>query len=272
MLTQIMLKFKGDVLSIDSFVRCHQVEESNNSQIQDVVECFEDVADAANCAIHLWHHTRKNHGDQTTVEFARGASSFIDSCRSVRILEKMTKKERDELLGIMPNIGQAGWYFRAFNGKRNFAPPTDQSDWFMFVSIQLHNWTSEFDGDGDNVGVVTPWIYPKLEMPRITEFDIERVLQVVKAGGPWRKDSQSKIEQWVGIPIAQGLNLNLADTRAKTAVKKLLDQLLRTGRLRVVDGLDRNGMQRAYVVVSTPSTGDGVGEKENMQETPDFPA
>ena len=124
MLTQIMLKFKGDVLSIDSFVHCHQVEESNNSQIQDVVECFEDVADAANCAIHLWHHTRKNHGDQTTVESARGASSFINSCRSVRILEKMTKKERDELLGIMPNIGQAGWYFRAFNGKRNFAPPT----------------------------------------------------------------------------------------------------------------------------------------------------
>ena len=40
-----------------------------------------------------------------------------------------------------------GFYFRSFNGKRNFAPPADQSDWFKLESIDLRN--------GDNVGVVT---------------------------------------------------------------------------------------------------------------------
>jgi hypothetical protein len=45
-----------------------------------------------------------------------------------------------------------GYYFRAFNGKRNFAPPAEASDWFKIESLVLAN--------GDNVGVVTGWRYP----------------------------------------------------------------------------------------------------------------
>jgi hypothetical protein len=39
-----------------------------------------------------------------------------------------------------------------FNGKRNFAPPAEVSDWFEIKSVDLRN--------GDNVGVVTTWSYP----------------------------------------------------------------------------------------------------------------
>jgi hypothetical protein len=46
----------------------------------------------------------------------------------------------------------AGFYFRSFNGKRNFAPPAAESDWFKLESILLAN--------GDDVGVVTMWTYP----------------------------------------------------------------------------------------------------------------
>ena len=105
----------------------------------EVIECYEEVAAGANCAVHLWHHTRKGNGEGATVESARGAQAFVDAYRSVRILERMTKKERNDLLVAVPDIGEAGWYFREFNGKRNFAPPADESSWYRYVSIELDN-------------------------------------------------------------------------------------------------------------------------------------
>jgi RecA-family ATPase len=88
----------ADVLSVDSFIRTHQVNENDNSAMQEVVECFEDIAQAANCAVHLWHHTRKLGGERATIEAARGASAFIDACRSARVLE------HEQLLEIAPDM------------------------------------------------------------------------------------------------------------------------------------------------------------------------
>src|SRR5262249_43682453 len=129
-LTRLMIEHRADVLSIDSFIRTHKVNENDNSAIQEVVECFEDIAQEANCAIHLWHHTRKLGGEKATIEAARGASAFIDACRSARVLETMSSdKEHKQLMAIQPDMLPAGFYFRAFNGKRSFAPPADQSEW-----------------------------------------------------------------------------------------------------------------------------------------------
>jgi hypothetical protein len=151
-LTQLMLKHRGDVLSIDSFIRTHKVNENDNSAIQEVVECFEDIAQGANGAVHLWHHTRKPGGEKATIESARGASAFMDACRSGRVLDMMTEKERDELASIDPEMLPAPFYFRAFSGKRSFAPPAEQSDWFRRESLTLAN--------GDNVWVAVLWKYP----------------------------------------------------------------------------------------------------------------
>jgi DNA polymerase I-like protein with 3'-5' exonuclease and polymerase domains len=151
-LTKLMLKHRGDVLSIDSFIRAHKVNENDNSAIQEVVECFEDIAQGANGAVHLWHHTRKPGGEKATIESARGASAFMDACRSGRVLDMMTEKERNELADINPEMLPAPFYFRAFSGKRSFAPPAEQSDWFRRESLTLAN--------GDNVWVAVLWKYP----------------------------------------------------------------------------------------------------------------
>ena len=249
-LTELMFKHRADVLSIDSFVRTHGVNENDNKAIQVVVSCFEEVARTANCAVHLWHHTRKMGGDQASVESARGAQAFIDACRSIRILETMSKKTRDELLGVMPEIGEPGYYFREFNGKRNFAPPSDQSNWFKYVSIKLRNWTSEFEDDGDNIGVVTPWQYPALKLPPVTSTDLERVCAAIAAGGPWRADPRSTKEPWVGVPIAQALGRDLLDKRVKSAVAKLVKDWLSAGKLKVVERTDKNRHTREYVEVA----------------------
>jgi hypothetical protein len=144
---------KIDVLSIDSFIRTHKVNENDNSAIQEVIECFEDIANEAQCAVHLWHHTRKAGGDKITIESARGAIAFVDACRSARVLEKMSSKEHAELKAVQPDMLPApDFYFRAFNGKRNFAPPADQPEWFVLDSVTLAR--------GDDVGVVASWQYP----------------------------------------------------------------------------------------------------------------
>ena len=54
--------------------------------------------------------------------------------------------------GSRPTCWPPGFYFRAFNGKRNFAPPAESSDWFMLENLALLN--------GDEIGVATAWTYP----------------------------------------------------------------------------------------------------------------
>ena len=243
-LTALVLEHRADVLSIDSFVRSHAVRENDNKAIEAVIECFEEIASKGNCAVHLWHHTRKMNGDQATVESARGAQAFNDTCRSVRVLEKMTQSERRELLGILPDMKAPGFYFKEFNGKRNFSEPAEEANWFELVNIKLRN--AEFD-DGDRVGVVTKWYYPKLEVPPVVDTTIERILTKLRKGGPWRSDHRSEDEPWVGIPIAEVLVLNLSDARAKKAVAKIVKDLLRTGQLVKVDGFDKQGHSRPYI-------------------------
>jgi hypothetical protein len=125
--------------------------------------------------MHLWHHTRKSGGEKVTIESARGAIAFIDACRSARILETMSAKEHEQLAGIEPGMLAPGYYFRAFNGKRNFAPPAEQSDWFKIESLVLAN--------GDNVGVVTAWRYPASQAA-IPPEAIERILAEIDRGMP----------------------------------------------------------------------------------------
>jgi DNA polymerase I-like protein with 3'-5' exonuclease and polymerase domains len=151
-LIRLVAEHRADVLSIDSLIRTHKVNENDNSAMQEVIECYEDVALPGRCAVHLWHHTRKPGGEKATIESARGASALIDACRAVRLMDKMSAKEHEELREIQPDMLPPGHYFRTFSGKRSFAPPADQSDWFKIENLTLAN--------NDNVGVVTPWRYP----------------------------------------------------------------------------------------------------------------
>jgi hypothetical protein len=72
-----------------------------------------------------------------------------------------------------PALAAPGFYFRAFNGKRNFAPPADLSDWFEIKSVALHN--------GDNVGVVTPWTWPGIKTDIPPEI-VGRILADIDKG------------------------------------------------------------------------------------------
>jgi hypothetical protein len=90
-------------------------------------------------------------------------------------MEKMTTKEHEELTEIQPDMLPPGHYIRSFSGKRSFAPPADESDWFEVKNITLLN--------GDNVGVVTLWRYPASQAT-ITPDIAERIIKEIGEGMP----------------------------------------------------------------------------------------
>jgi len=196
-LTKLMLDHHADVLSIDSFIRTHRVNENDNSAVQEVVECFEDIATAAQCAVHLWHHTRKAGGERATIETTRGAIAFVDACRSARILETMSAKEHTQLLEVHPEMLPAPFYFRAFNGKRNFAPPASQSDWYKLESVVLLN--------GDDVGVATAWQYPETWedlSPELTALVVDEIDRGMPDGRRYSNDNAAK--KRAAWPVVRG--------------------------------------------------------------------
>jgi hypothetical protein len=232
---------KIDVIMVDPFVGCYEINENDNSKVNVVCQEWATIAEHGPCAIDLAHHVRKggSRDGGHTVDDARGASALINSCRSVRILNTMTREE-----GEKAGVERHRSYFRIDNGKANLAPPPEKSEWRRFVSVDLDNATAE--SDSDRVGVVVEWIWPD-PMDALTTHHLRLAQKAVSEGGPWRKDSQAK--KWVGIPIAAALALDAQDKAHAAKIKGVLKVWLSTGMFRVVEGLDEKSMPREFVEV-----------------------
>ena len=229
------------VLSVDPFVSTHAVNENDNSAIRGVIECYDLIAEQADCAVHLWHHTRKGNGQGASLDSARGASSFVDACRSVRVLEKMTAEE-----GKKQGIGDYHRYFRAFSGKLNFAPPTENSEWYQIKSVPVMNGALPFTdpnggNGGDDVGVVDAWSLP--EAAALSPEDIEAIKKEV-ANSEWRADVRAGM--WVGNAVAQVLRLD--PDLDKDRIKRVIRKLISEGVLKTVPGRSEGRKQCIFVV------------------------
>jgi hypothetical protein len=230
-----------DVLIIDPFVSCHEVEENDNSAIDQVAKEWSRVADLGNCAVHLVHHTRKAPaGTEVTTESGRGAKALTDACRVARAINQMSEKESKAA-----GVENHRLYFRTYNDKANLAPPVTNSDWFMLTSVNLGN--GPLGTDGDSVGVVTKWELPD-PLDGITGRDFDKVASVIR-GGSWRDNPQAKA--WVGHAIAKALGLDVADKLDKAKVSGLLRVWLGTGSLIKVERVDADSRkEKTFVEVA----------------------
>lgn len=219
-----------DVVIIDPFVSSHRVVENDNSAIEAVAKTWVKIADEANIAIDLSHHSRKTGGAEVTVEDGRGAVALINACRTVRALNAMTPEEAKQC----DLDYRRGEFFRVDDGKTNMALPAAKAGWYRMASVDLHNGPlgPTFPG-GDQVGVATAWNRPN-PMAGITDMDFERVALVIKSGS-WRKNEQANA--WVGYAVAQGIpRLSVAKDRAK--IKALIKHWLAQGKLVEVSRID----------------------------------
>ena len=230
-----LLKHKIDVLSVDPLIMTHGVNENDNEKIRAVIEIYNDVAMQANCGINLWHHTRKGNGGDVTVDSVRGAGALVDACRSVRILETMTRTEA-EAAGIEPRDHR--FYFKEFSGKLNFSPPLDQVRWFRLHNMELDNGGGLF---GDEVGAVSTWTYPGIKEADLNPVQIAEIKRLVSSSS-WRDDVRAAM--WVGKAIGQ--ILGLSNNKRIEAIKK---ELLERGILKQVLGKDEKSNDRYFVTV-----------------------
>ena len=99
-------------------------------------------------------------------------------------------------------------------------------------------------------------------MPKIDDIAIIKILKAIRAGGPWRANAASKKELWVGVPIAEVLELNLAIKQAKDFVAKVIQDLLGKRHLKTVTRNDPHREPKLYIeaaAVPEPSTAENDG-------------
>jgi AAA domain len=229
-----------DVLVIDPFVKSHSVNENDNGQIDAVATEWANIAEAANCSIELLHHTRKNGGQEVTVEDARGAGSLVNAARSVRVANKMTTEEA-AAAGI--DKRQKWRYFRTDDPKANMSPPPDKALWYRLETQPL--------GNGDDVGVVTRWEWP--EDTGVSAETITAAQQAIRDGGPWLASARSP--RWVGIPAAEAVRLDLSDPHERKRVLTLVKTWIENRWLKTVTREDETRHERVFVEVGNRADG-----------------
>lgn len=231
-----------DVFVVDPFVSSHAVAENDNSAIDAVVKAWNRVAGGGNCAIELVHHARKLGDNEVTAESSRGAIAMVAACRDVQVLNRMTKEEGERYA-----VDNHRLYFRCHSDKANLAPPSDVSDWYRLVSVDLCNGPP---GESDQVQAVTRWDLPDA-LDGLTARDLFAVQKAI-AAGEWREDSQAK--NWAGVAVAQVLNFDLKSAPPLARVKTLLKTWLANGALKATRRPDEHRKKRTFFEVGKWAT------------------
>jgi len=221
---RIIRKRRIDVVIFDPFVSLHRVSENDNGAIDLLVKALAGIAQEANCAMMLVHHTRKPKGEEGGVDDARGASALVNAARYVRVLNPMTT---DESTRLAIADEKRGFYFRAVDGKTNLTPPAESSEWYRLEGFELGNGRG-FEDEGDNVGVVTRFVVTATpEQDRIAHLTQMDFAAAFAVGGPWRFDKQARAG-WAGDHLA--LWLGMVDVTP--ADKGALDRAIRNAVVR----------------------------------------
>ena len=228
------------VVIFDPFISAHRVNENSNSSIQTVVSMMRKLARETSASVMIVHHVRKGNGDDASVDSVRGASSLIGAARAARVVNRVS--EEDALkLGVDP--ADARSIFRVDDGKANLAPPAHAAVYRRMIGVEIDS--------GEWVGVCVPYELPDA-FEGVSAKDARAVQdEVQKAfdeGNPLKDSPRSP--DWVGVKIAELLQLDLDDKSAKGRVNNIVREWKKTGVLRVENVHDaRRGREISIIVV-----------------------
>ncbi|UZF92683.1 AAA family ATPase [Bosea sp. NBC_00550] len=233
-----------DVLVIDPVISAHGIPENDNVAVDAVIKALAAVATRANCAILLVHHARKGPAGQAReleAGDARGAAAFVDGCRHVRLVQRMTQKEAENF-GIDP---QQRWrHLRLVDGKTNHAPPAHASTWIRLENVPLYNHDAD-NPEGDHIGVPVPW-EARLADTTISPALLEDIKATVRAGN-YR--AHFAAEDWVGYVLGPLLNLDPEIKEQRDRIRGYIRRLVQAGHLREEKRPDKNSDGRKYIIV-----------------------
>lgn len=206
------------IIIVDPFVNSHELDENNNPHINAAARAWAEIANEANCAVLLVHHTRKG-AEAGDIEGSRGAKALTDACRVGLTLTPMTK---DEAEGFGVQERDRRLHVRLDDAKANLAPPSEKARWFKLQSVALNNGVPDTPWhEGDNVQAIEAWEPP--ETWTHGAADLNRALDQIAAGPgkgqlySARKSGVGGAARWCGIPIKEMLDVE--EGRATKMVK-----------------------------------------------------
>jgi hypothetical protein len=222
-----------DLLVVDPFISTHEVDENDNSGIQQVAAQWVRIAHEANASVELVHHVRKANGRELTADDGRGASALKDKARAVEVINAMTAEEAVNA-GIPAHERLSYFSVDPRNSKVNMSARTGFADWFRIVSQPLGNGGAGnlADAMGDYVGVVTQWAWPKAAdiVGDVSAEDLQAIKRRLRTG-IYRENPQAN--DWAGKVIAEILGIDVRDKSVRRRIQAMLKAWIATDHLYV---------------------------------------
>lgn len=140
---------------VDPFSETHEGDENDNVEMRQVAAWFREIAQRANCAVILVHHTRKlpagsSDGHIGNMDSGRGASSVNGVARVVQTLYGMS--EKDAKRHGVPST-QRHLYVRLDDAKATLSLSHGLAQWFRRETVQV---PTSAPGVTEAVGVLVP--------------------------------------------------------------------------------------------------------------------
>ena len=134
------------LLIVDPFAETHSANENDNAEMLKVAQMYREIAQKANAAVCIVHHTRKppqadSSGMVGNMDSGRGASSIAGVARVVVTLYNMSKKDAKHY-----NVKEEDRhrYVRLDDAKANLSLLKGKPVWFKRISVPLE--TTDIEG------------------------------------------------------------------------------------------------------------------------------
>ena len=137
-----------NLLIIDPLSAVNPADENSNSAMAKIIRELSSMAQDADCAVLLVHHTRKiSKGERVkgNAESSRGAKALSDGCRVVTTLSAMSPGEAKQR---SVDTKVAASFIQLCDAKQNYRPASNDERWFQIMSVE--------DETGESVGVIYP--------------------------------------------------------------------------------------------------------------------
>jgi RecA-family ATPase len=222
-LTEYLIKHDVKMLIVDPLAMTHPADENKNEEMIIVGNLYAEVANRANCAVILVHHTRKlsqsgSEGHNGNLDSARGASSLGGIVRVAYTLNVMSKADAKRR-GMGED--QRFRYLLLEQAKANMSAPGEHQMYFERIGVAVGQ-------DDESVGVLKPANLAKVDMRKDNVKELVIAIEAVL-----RSRGETKQKDVVAILKADDHAL-YADTKEgalSTKITRLFPDGLCTGDL-----------------------------------------
>lgn len=233
-----LLEKQIDVLIVDPFVSSHAANENDNGEMDRVAKAWCQVAQEADCAVILCHHTSKFGAAEVNTMSARGAVALTAAARAVLVLNQMTTVEANRL-GL--DEDERKKLVQVTMDKSNRAP-LGKADWFRKISVPL--------GHNDNAAAFTPW-----SPPAASDLLTPQTIQMIRSAiGDADLRESPQAEDWGGYIVAATLGLARPEpaTPERGKIGRIMAELVKQGHLIKATGKDRKSKSVPVLRLAPP--------------------